>query len=263
MVILMSTHKSKRILALVEGEKPDVSLMSNLLCVYSIDSKFEIIPYGTNIYALYKEMSSYGDFGTDRLDILLVLKSREKDPARKELLEGRFTDIILIFDLDPQDPLYNAEHIKLMQEFFNDSSDTGKLYLNYPMVEAFYHMASIPDNDYLSRRASITELTERTYKARVNKETKGNDYRKFAVTKDDYTKVILQNLSKAVYIVTGEALGWQVLLKTVHSIELYAVLEKQLSFLNNDGFIYVLCTCVFYILDHDSKLLLSETANKL
>lgn len=37
---------------------------------------------------------------------------------------------------------FTPEKIKRMSDYFVESSDMGKLYLNYPMVEAFYH--SVP-----------------------------------------------------------------------------------------------------------------------
>ena len=45
-----------------------------------------------------------------------------------------------------------------MAEYFTESSDMGKLYINYPMVEAFYHMKSIPDNDFDTYTSSMEEL---------------------------------------------------------------------------------------------------------
>ena len=41
-----------------------------------------------------------------------------------------------------------------MSCYFTESSEMGKLYLNYPMVEAFYHMKSIPDENYTSYLAT-------------------------------------------------------------------------------------------------------------
>jgi hypothetical protein len=51
------------------------------------------------------------------------------------------------------------------------------------MVEAFYHMASIPDPDFDSYYATLDELIAGEYKARVNRENRNHDYRKFAATK--------------------------------------------------------------------------------
>lgn len=48
--------------------------------------------------------------------------------------------------------------------------------LNYPMVEAFFHMHSTPDKDYESYTASLQELWDNAYKARVQRENRDCSY---------------------------------------------------------------------------------------
>lgn len=138
----MVNEKSK-ILVLVEGEKTDYKLMDRLLRMYGIAESHEIVSYNTNIYTLYNQMFRDGD--PESVDILQLLKEHESDEAKKKIFDYRYSDILLIFDLDPQDPAFTVDKILEMVSFFTESSDMGKLYLNYPMVEAFYHMKDIPD----------------------------------------------------------------------------------------------------------------------
>jgi len=97
--------------------------------------------------------------------------------------DAYYSDILLIFDFDPHDPQFSDYKISEMINFFVESSDMGKLYLNYPMVEAFYHMKSIPDEEYNSYTVSMDELITKKYKQRVNCENRNHDYSKFAVNK--------------------------------------------------------------------------------
>lgn len=98
---------------------------------------------------------------------------QEKKTARtKRIFEDKYTDILLVFDFDPQDPYFDPEHIHLMQRCFCESSDMGKLYLNYPMVEAFYHMSQIPNEAYLVRMATLVELKVGEYKACITRKQK-------------------------------------------------------------------------------------------
>ena len=96
-----------KILFLVEGAKTDVRLMQKLLSIYGFDQKYEIISYNTNIYTLYNEM--FRDNDPADLDLLQVLKEHEKDPRKKPLFDQSYSDILLIFDLDPQDPLFTSD----------------------------------------------------------------------------------------------------------------------------------------------------------
>lgn len=244
----MAREKSK-ILVLVEGDKTDYNLMKQLLRVYGISESHEIVSYHTNIYTLYQEM--FQDEDPASVDILQNLKEHERDPEKKLLFDERYSDILLIFDLDPQDPQFSAEKILEMTSFFVESSDMGKLYLNYPMVEAFYHMKSIPDEDYNTYAVSMNELCEKTYKARVNRENRNHDYRKFAVDKEECDIVIRQNIDKAWLITEVERIvdGMETLLPD--SVD---ILRKQLDKMEREQLLSVLCTCVFYIADYNPKL---------
>jgi hypothetical protein len=243
----MAKEKAK-ILMLVEGAKTDVKLMTHLLEVYGIDNNHTIVSYNTNIYTLYNEMFADGD--PDSKDLLQVLKAHETDDSLKPIFDESYSDILLIFDLDPQDGLYSAEKIIKMAEYFVESSDMGKLYINYPMVEAFYHMKSIPDPDYCSYTVTMQELTARSYKERVNRENRNHNYQKFAVDRSECSTVIKQNIEKSAMIAETAD-------DTLYS-DLIEVLRKQTQMLSEEERLYVLCTCAFYIVDYSPKLIGQE-----
>lgn len=237
--------KSK-ILMIVEGARTDVRLMQYLLNTYNISDNHEIVSYNTNIYALYQQM--FKDNAPDSIDLLQLLKEREPDLEKKKIFNERYSDILLIFDFDPQDSLYEPEKIIEMSEYFIESSDMGKLYLNYPMVEAYYHMKSIPDPDYNSYKAEFSELKKGTYKQRVNKENRNHDYTKFAINKEECNIVIRQNIEKAYNIINQEC-TYEI------TPDGYKVLQVQINELQNNESVFVLCTCVFYIADYNPNFI--------
>lgn len=239
------SEKVPKILMIVEGAKTDVKLMTHLLDMYGISRNHEIVSYNTNIYTLYREMFADGD--PDNMDILQILKSRESDRDKKKIFDEVYSDILLIFDLDPQAPDYSADKINEMQQYFTESSDMGKLYLNYPMVEAFYHMEEIPDSNYPDRTATLEELKKGEYKTRVNKENRNHDYTKFAVDREECNTVIKQNIDKG-FLLTKED-------KTMQLPDLNKILLKQIDSLNTEQKIWVLCTCAYYIADYNPKLI--------
>lgn len=237
-----------KILVLVKGAKTDVNLLNHLLTVYGIDQKHQIISYNTNIYVLYNQM--FRDSNPEDVDILQLLKEHENDIGRKTIFDEHYSDILLIFDLDPQDPQFSSEKIIQMMNYFIESSDMGKLYLNYPMVESFYHMKSIPDNDFLSYIATMQELNEHKYKSRVAAESKDRSH--FAVTKSDCNIVIKQNVDKAWHIARADKVVEDLTeLLPKSSDILYAQLKK----IETEQALFVLCTCAFYILDYNPKLI--------
>lgn len=237
---------------MVEGAKTDVMLMRNLLNLYGIDAKYEIVSYNTSIHTLYQQMFSEGMEDAHNLDILQVLKSRENVEEKRKLFDENFTDILLIFDLDPHDPMFDATHIQLMQNYFHESTDMGKLYLNYPMVEAFYHIKTIPDLEFPQRRATLAELNAKTYKKRVHHEAKFKDYRKFFTTKENSNIIILQNLAKALSLTDGRDYPEQELLK--HTVDFSRLVEEQLACLLKEDNVHVLCTCALYLIDYNPNI---------
>ena len=245
----MVSEKSK-ILVLVEGEKTDHKLMDRLLRTYGISESHEIVSYNTNIYTLYNQMFRDGD--PEAVDILQILKEHEPDETKKKIFDYRYSDILLIFDLDPQDPAFTADKILEMVSFFVESSDMGKLYLNYPMIEAFYHMKDIPDEAYNTYTATLEELRNRKYKERVNRENRNHDYTKFATTKDECTTVIKQNIDKAWLLSETERVVDRIAQILPDSTSL---LKAQLKKMEEEQLVSVLCTCVFYIADYNPNLL--------
>ena len=243
-------ESKKKILILVEGAKTDVAVMEKLFQVYpELDAKYQIVSYDTNIYVLWQEFFQSGE-DRDSLDILQVMKAREADPSRKRIFDDRYTDIMLVFDLDPQDPNFKNEKILQMQEYFCESSNMGKLYLNYPMIEAFYHMNTIPDPDFITRMVTMRELKGKLYKSRVNSESYRRDYRKFIQSRSECNLVILDNIDKALHL-----LGKRRASQTAWTeVDLLRLLVTQLECLSND-YLHVLCTCATYIYDYNHTLL--------
>ena len=237
------SNRYTKILLLVEGESKEKALMNHLLNVYGISDSHQIVSYKTSIYDLYNRM--FKDDDPEMLDLLQVLKERETDPSVRKIFDEHYSDVILIFDLDPQAPLFTPEKITRMTEYFNESTENGKLYINYPMVEAFYHMKSIPDPDYDSYQVTKEELKEGNFKKRT-KQICRIPYKRFAVTKEECDIVILQNLQKAHNLTqTDEPLTQPSMLD---------ILQAQLQSFMEHEMLYVLCTCVFYIIDFNPSL---------
>ena len=242
----MKYNKAK-VLIVTEGLKPESRIMNSLFSVYKLDAKHEIVHYGTDIYVLHDEM--FINESPDDMDLLQVLKSREKNSDIKIMLEQKFTDILLIFDFDPQATTFEPKKIRSMTEHFTDSTDMGKLYINYPMIEAYYHMKSIPDASYNERTASLSELKvsnkDDGYKARVDKESCFRS--KKALNRYECDEVLRQNIEKG-WLISG---GFS----DTELPNCCLILDKQLERLDKEQVIHVLCTCIYYAVEYNSYYL--------
>ena len=85
-----------------------------------------------------------------------------------------------------------------MLNYFNKSTNNGKLYINYPMVESFKHLKSIPDRDYIDRIVSLDTVKKGKYKELVGKEAALKDIRKY--DQRICNQVIIHNIIKSYYI---------------------------------------------------------------
>ena len=161
--IFGDVRKRGRTLLLVEGNHEKEKLF------FSLHKAFKELPivmedvwiYRTNIYVLIEHIKD--EYGSDWSDIdlpFIISKRIEKSEALS--YKDDFTDIYLIFDYERQDPNFSVIDIEKMQEVFSDSTDMGKLYINYPMVESYMDYNSIPDDDFENRliKASLKKGSE-------------------------------------------------------------------------------------------------------
>ena len=125
------------VLVLVEGER-EQKFFEKLGSLLPEKTEMTLVPFRCNIYSLYKEMEEY-DFDID-VEKAIEL-SKRVSPEEKEKIKGRaFEAKYLLFDLDLHaDSLTEEKRLQAIPkllEVFDDDSDNGLLFLNYPMFES-------------------------------------------------------------------------------------------------------------------------------
>ena len=240
-----ATDNTKKILIVTEGSGREYDLMKAVFSHYpELAKEYELTSYNTTIYDLY-DMLFQEDDKSDDLDWLLALKDRAPAEERYKF-NIKYTDKLLIFDLDCHAPKFSKDKIRRLQAYFSESTENGRLYLSYPMIEAFYHLTSFPDPSYNDRSVRVDDIPE--YKATVGKESHGRYYPRYSNTKQKMNLVIMHNVEKAAMILNIDIKDSRV------DIDPGALLNKQLEFLDS-GFIKVLCTSVMYVYEYNPKLL--------
>lgn len=167
----VETRRRSRSLLIVEGkhEKDELFwLVFKCFPELNIDID-DVWIYGTNIYKLYEDIvKEYGtDWSKDEMDIDLPFVISKKEHPQDICYRNDFINIILVFDYERHDPAFSEEKILEMQHCFTDSTDMGKLYLNYPMIESYLHLESIPDEEYINRKIPVSLQPGDKYKAVV------------------------------------------------------------------------------------------------
>lgn len=248
-------NEGRNILLIVEGADDEVNLFKQVIkCFPEIKlSPDNILVYNTNLWVLNDDLArEFGDKWYESEDIEFREFLEAKFP---DIIGKKITDTFLVFDYERQDHRFDAAILENMLKFFNDSVENGQLYINYPMVESYRHLNTkpLPDDSYRDRICNVSDIEQ--YKETVGRETRFHDYRK-------YDRVLLQdvirhNLKKASHIVNNiYDLNESTLTDFARQINYLNIAQKQNQVsINDTGFIYVLCTCVFFVTDYNAKLL--------
>lgn len=237
-----------RILLIVEGEKEETRILGSeshgLLSL--IGGDYEIVSFANPIYELYDAYIN-GEYD-DLVSYLRIKKGLKIDD--KILSKNAFSAIYLIFDYEPQDHKYSDQKIKKLLNLFNNETELGKLYINYPMVEAYYHLESLPDYNYNDRVISLENLNGKKYKKLVNETT---CLRKNKITVKNLCYIIMQNYNKAKNIIKSND----------KIIDHSKLLNAQLKLKHDKNEIYVLSTFPFITIDYNYDKTMEILKNKL
>lgn len=192
---------SKNVLFIVEGRRTEPRLTEKIWkAFYPSEDRYRIFSFETNIHRLIDLIFDGNEIDKD-LDIVKTILSDEGEETKRRY-DLNYTDIFLVFDLDPHDSSVDLSKVGKMVEHYNDSTDNGMLYLNYPMMESLRHLKSIDDPDFEKRCVRLEDI--KRYKSIVDSECCGvlkqiNDYDSTLLL-----QLAMTHLKKCTSIVTGE-----------------------------------------------------------
>lgn len=252
MVILrMSKKTKKRILFIVEGDTDEPEFFKQAKAVFYHEYEIEYYTYCTSIHDLIDALFQDEQLDKD-IDIRRTLRAKEKDPEKKDILKEKYTDIFLVFDMEPH---YQKQHFSVIEQmlaYYCDSEKMGKLFINYPMMQSYKHINRMPDSGFIDQ--VVTKEAVQEYKKLVGQETAYQDVRKY-----DYRifmSMCAHHLKKANYILnqSSDLMG----LKEFINIDYVTLFQKQLDKWNRNNCVYVLNTSIFWILEYKPNLLLKK-----
>ena len=213
------------ILFIVEGERLEPEVINRMAEVYGL--RCDISSVCTNIHILYHQLKQ-DDGYSDVIPVLReILRSRlaslEKlSPSSEQKhkisrtqedlakLERSFASVYLVFDselqhrsndtLAPLDVIEkNFAKLKEMLEFFDNETDQGKLYVNYPMMESYRDCDNFFDEGYRDRLVSLDILFGRTpakgYKSLVASRKLAN-IRNRHISQEQFNRLTCMNVFK-------------------------------------------------------------------
>ncbi len=199
-----------------------------------------------------------GDY--DDTDLRSLLADRHPDDA--DLLSASYTDGVLVFDYEPQaagrsgSGQFDPERLLRFATAFSNSTDSGKLLLNYPMLESWKNFRCVDDEDYLSSAVEVDNLAEWSYKTLVNERRTRFDSPE-QLGPFDMAGNIGMNVAKMQHILEGLSFEDSVLHERVPVLSdayfvswLFDLLVYQNRQLADSGRVYICNTCLFFALEN-------------
>lgn len=188
------------ILFVFEGKKTEPNLFKTIEKLYFPNNNDrKVCCFGYNIYELYKLMNE-SDFTEDLITVIRSkLSSQNKHSIPDDADVSDFSEIFLFFDYDFHNKNLTPEELdkqlQNMLEFFDDETDNGKLYINYPMVESIKCTNKLPDSEFVNYKATRLDCSNfKNYITFAYPFYKSTDFFMFSI--DGKTKEIREPISK-------------------------------------------------------------------
>lgn len=152
------------ILFVFEGEERECRIYETLKKLFFPKDREEIIfSFGNNIYNLYSELKGYDGYG-DLVSIMRESLVSGEDNPLSGVAASDITDIFLFFDYDIHNSQLTIDEmnrrVQGMLELFQEETENGKLYINYPMVESICYTKELPDRNYCSYSVAISDCSD-------------------------------------------------------------------------------------------------------
>jgi hypothetical protein len=198
------------ILFVFEGGSAEPKVFDAIGKLFLSGEDFRIIKCKHDLPTLYSRLKANGD------DLFRTLPFKENGieiPEGKRL-DTLFSQIFLFFDYDFQNRMGLEKLNKILDEmldFFDDETDNGKLYINYPMIESLKYTKEMPDADYYKYVVTREECVKHKFKSNAEQfayaDAKGFKFIDLAQTKEtdvieNWGNLKFQNVTKANYIVS-------------------------------------------------------------
>lgn len=241
-----------RILLIVEGEVREKDFFDRYKIVKKMENNICVVPFRQNIKELYRLCCDYIFDGIKPNNLVDILKDSNISSEDLKLLDGAFTDVYLIFDLDIQNAIINEKislYLQTIEElisFFDDSTTIGQILINYPMMDSIYHTK---DNAFTSYKDIFIPSdcdSSKNYKAMLSTNSLSFDCTR--LSKNDFDMLSALNLMKANYVVNGNYTHPNAK-EYEESINQMCIFSTQTNNIIDKGFMYVLNTSLFIDVD--------------
>lgn len=245
---------TKKILLIVEGAKLERRFFERMMSVFGIDA--ELYTYNTNIYTLYQQLKE-DEFYCDIKQVLLERTHPSSEQER--ILRQEFAYTYLVFDFDAHHPMPGVHEIdetvaenmakvlEMSQHLVDETDPTkGRLYINYPMMEAYRDCEDFFDPEYRSTCVSIDDISQ--YKSMISAKRLASAHVDH-FSKDNFSDLMKMNVYKLNQIANNQwgAFPYPEYLSVSEGSSL---LGRQAERIQRERCMDVINTALFIVLDY-------------
>ncbi len=199
------------ILFVFEGGKAEPAVFDSIEKLFLSGEELCVVKCRHDLPTLYSNLRA-NDYDLFRS---LPLKENGITLPEDKRLDTLFSQVFLFFDYDFQNRIGTQKVNNILSEmldFFDDETENGKLYVNYPMIESLKYTKELPDTNYWKYVATRDECAKHQFKGNAErfayaqaKAFRFIDLEKTDkdVVKDNWNKLKEQNVCKANYLVSG------------------------------------------------------------
>lgn len=191
--------KANKTLFIFEGTKTENAIFECLLFTLRKKEIADIkLFYEANIYDFYQNIKN-----EEYIDVIEVLRERNGNTKNSNILlnlsKDDFTYIYIFFDYDGHDPAASNNKVLEMINYFDNETQNGKLFISYPMVEAFKNFDE--SGKFCGIDCQIEIKGGKKYKEHIGSKSKFNDIK--AIKQTSWEKILKNQLLKASCITDG------------------------------------------------------------
>ena len=143
---------------------------------------------------------------------LCVVKCRHDLPTLYSNLRANGYDLFRSLPFEDNGIIKVNNILDEMLDFFDDETENGKLYINYPMIESLKYTKEMPDADYWKYVATRDECAKHLFKGKAERFAYAQakafrfidlDKTDKETVKNNWESLKIQNVCKAHYLVSG------------------------------------------------------------
>ena len=214
------------ILFIFEGKDDKTYFESIKRLFFPEKSDTFVCTYNSNIYSLYTKLKEHdalhGMLEVNTVSVFKEILLERGDETLKDIREDEVSEIYLFFDYDFQEKARtlkeNNKRLCELLDYFTDETASGKLYINYPMVESLRYTKELPDHNYWQYTVTRQKCQEENFKHQVHKfsfyganldyiiltikpaDDEAKKQEKVDTAKQNWQHLIVMNVSKSNYI---------------------------------------------------------------